>query len=50
MQRCSQEPDSTQSADRDSFIIMSRMGFGIVLHHIQDGIDAAIIAQANVVE
>jgi len=39
-----------QSADGDSFIIMSRMECGIVLHHIQDEIDAAITAQANVVE
>jgi len=29
---------------------MSRTEFGIVLHHIQDVIDAAITAQANVVE
>jgi len=50
MQVCSQEPDSTQSADRDSFNIMSRLEFGIVLHHIQDGIDAAITVQANVVQ
>jgi len=50
MQRCRQEPDSMQSADRDSLIVMSRMEFGIVLHHIQDEIDAAITAQANVVE
>jgi len=39
-----------QSADGNSFIIMSRTEFGIVLHHIQDEIDAAITAQANVVE